>query len=126
MIKILSSGVLLIIQSLRQASGGLFDSFFLTCTYFGLLPNILMLIGIVYWCYDKKLGEYLLVSFSFARLADAFVKIAACIYRPWVIDPNIHPMEEALEDATGYSFPSGHATSATTLFCGIPLYKKDI
>ena len=114
------------IQFLREASGGLFNDFFMTITYFGNLPIILFLIAVIYWCFDKKLGEYLLVSMSFARIVDAFVKIAACVYRPWVVDPNIPPLEDALPDATGYSFPSGHATSSTVLFAGVLLKKKNI
>ena len=31
---------------------------------------------------------------------------------------DIHPYEKALESSTGYSFPSGHVTSATILFIG--------
>ena len=78
----------------------------------------MFLIGALYWCYDKKLGEYLLVSFAFSRILNSFVKLTACVYRPWVDDSRIHPFEGALEDATGYSLPSGHATSSGILFLG--------
>lgn len=88
----------------------------MNCTDFGNLPIILFLIAIIYWSYDKKLGEYLLVSLSFSRLANSFAKLTACVYRPWMSDPNVHPYEKAVESATGYSFPSGHITSATILF----------
>lgn len=88
----------------------------MNCTDFGNLPIILFLIAILYWCCDKKLGEYLLVSLSFSRLANSFAKLTACVYRPWVGDSRLHPYEGALESATGYSFPSGHITSSTILF----------
>ena len=90
----------------------------MNCTDFGNLPIILFLIAMIYWSYDKKLGEYLLVSLSFSRLANSFAKLTACVYRPWVADSNVHPYEKALETATGYSFPSGHITSGTILFIG--------
>lgn len=118
MIKILTSVFLLFLQGLREASGGFFNSFFMSCTEFGNIHIILFLIGILYWCYDKKLGEYLLVSFAFARLINGFIKITACVYRPWVTDSRIHPFEGALKDATGYSLPSGHACSSGILFLG--------
>lgn len=118
--------IVLFLEYFRQISGGIFDKFFLTCSYFGLLPTILLLISIVYWCFDKKLGEYLLISLSFTRILNAFIKVDACVYRPWIVDSNIHPLKEALPDATGYSFTSGHATSATILFCGIPIKRKNI
>lgn len=114
----LTTGFLLFLQGLRQASGGMFDSFFMSVTDFGNLQIILFLIGALYWCYDKKLGEYLLVSIAFARIANSFAKLTACIYRPWVADSNIKPYEGALKEATGYSFPSGHSTSSTILFVG--------
>ena len=59
-----------------------------------------------------------MVSFAFSRILNSFVKLTACVYRPWVDDSRIHPFEGALEDATGYSLPSGHATSSGILFLG--------
>lgn len=115
---ILTSVFLLFLQGLREASGGLFDNFFMSCTEFGNVHIILFLIGVLYWAYDKKFGEYLLVSFAFTRILNSFAKLTACVYRPWVSDSNIHPFDGALKDATGYSFPSGHANSSGILFLG--------
>lgn len=86
----------------------------------------MFIIAIIYWCFDKKLGEFLLVSLAFARNISAMVKNAATIYRPFIMNPNIHPLEEVMEEATGYSFPSGHTTTATILFGGIYLKKEKI
>ena len=113
--------ILLFLEALREATGGIFDTFFLTCTELTDLRNALFLFAILYWCIDKKLGELLLISFNFSRLFNGFLKITACIYRPWIIDPNVHPVEEAMDDL-GYSFTSGHATVATILFGGGALY----
>ena len=60
----------------------------------------------------------MLVSFAFSRILNSFIKLTACVYRPWVDDPKIKPYEGALKDATGYSLPSGHATSSGILFLG--------
>ena len=117
-IKILTTAFLLFLQGIRESVGGPLNTFFMNCTDFGNLPIILFLIAMVYWSYDKKLGEYLLVSLSFSRLANSFTKLTACVYRPWVADSNIHPYEKALEASTGYSFPSGHITSGTIFFIG--------
>ena len=118
MIQIITSAFLLFLQGLRGASGGFFDQFFMSCTEFGNIHIILFLIGILYWAYDKKFGEYLFVSFAFSRILNSFIKLTACVYRPWIEDPKIHPFEGALKDATGYSLPSGHATSSGILFLG--------
>lgn len=118
MIKIFTTAFLLFLQGIRESIGAPLNTFFMNCTDFGNLPIILFLIAIIYWSYDKKLGEYLLVSLSFSRLANSFAKLTACVYRPWMSDANVHPYEKAVESATGYSFPSGHITSATILFIG--------
>lgn len=119
MIKIVTTMFLLFLQTIRESPAGDFlNTFFMNVTDFGNLPIILFLIAIIYWSYDKKLGEYLLVSLSFSRLANSFAKLTACVYRPWMSNSNIHPYEKAVESATGYSFPSGHITSATILFIG--------
>lgn len=34
------------------------------------------------------------------------------------MDPRVQPVKEALKGATGYSFPSGHATGSTIIFAG--------
>jgi len=104
---------LLFLQGIRESVGGALNTFFMNCTDFGNLPIILFLIAMIYWSYDKKLGEYLLVSLSFSRLANSFAKLTACVYRSGVADSNVHPYEKAVESATGYSFPSGHITSGT-------------
>ena len=67
---------------------------------------------------NKKLGEYLFVSQAGADLVNGLAKITACVYRPWVLDSRVKPLEEAFHGATGYSFPSGHTTVATNLFFG--------
>lgn len=109
---------LLFLQFIREITGGIFNSFFLTCSIFGLDMAVITLISMTYWCLDKKLGEYMLVSLAGAALVNGLAKVSACIYRPWILDSRVHPLKEAISGATGYSFPSGHTTMATTLFGG--------
>lgn len=110
------------LQFIRQVTGGIFDLFFLRCSDFGMLSiSLIFLMSAVYWCLDKKLGEYIIVSMAGANLVNGFAKITACIYRPWILDSRIHPVKEAIATATGYSFPSGHTTDATAFFGGAAL-----
>lgn len=60
----------------------------------------------------------MLLSMAIARILNSFTKLTACIYRPWVVNSKIKPFKGALADATGYSLPSGHATSSGILFLG--------
>ena len=112
---------LLFLQYLRVITGGVFDSFFFYCTNFGETTASIIFISAIYWCFNKKLGEYLLVAQAGADLLNGLTKIIFCVYRPWVLDSRVKPVSEALEGATGYSFPSGHCTTATTLFGGTVL-----
>ena len=89
-----------------------------------MIPTVIVFISAVYWCLDKKLGEYMLVSQAGAGLVNGFAKVTACIYRPWILDSREQPVKEAIATATGYSFPSGHTTEATILFGGPILRRK--
>ena len=58
-------------------------------------------------------------AFSANRIINGFVKITACVYRPWIKDPRIIPVAAAQADATGYSFPSGHTGNAVCFWGGL-------
>ena len=91
---------------------------------FGETTVIIFLISAIYWCLDKKLAEYILVSQGYADLVNGLAKVVACVYRPWILDSRVYPVNEAIPGATGYSFPSGHTTTATTMFAGLVLRGK--
>ena len=112
---------LLFLQGLREASGSFFDDFFLQITTYGEMPFMLLALCVLYWCVDKALGTYVLMGWSFNRVANGLIKTTACIYRPWIHNSALQPVESALAKATGYSFPSGHTANAVSLFGGIAL-----
>ena len=72
-----------------------------------------------YWNRDKKKGLYVLVSYYFCMLFTPLTKLTACIYRPWIRDANILPAGDSIKTATGYSFPSGHTSTAGPLAGGM-------
>lgn len=115
---------LLFLQFLRQSVGGIFDSFFVSCSFYGETVSVIVLMALFYWCLDKKLGEYLFITFCASNLLTSLLKNIACIYRPWILDSRIQPVKEALPGATGYSFPSGHSSNVTNLFGGIIIKGK--
>lgn len=91
----------------------------LLITQLGEETAFLVLAMIFFWCVDKKRG-YLLMSVGFiGTMANQFMKLWFRIPRPWVLDPDFTILEAAREAAAGYSFPSGHTTSAVATFGSI-------
>ncbi|MDO4648894.1 MAG: phosphatase PAP2 family protein [Eubacteriales bacterium] len=83
------------------------------------LAQEFFVIGVVcwlYWCGNKRLGRTLGFSFFASGLLVQGLKITFRIPRPWVLDPTFEPVAKAVPAATGYSFPSGHTQSITSLF----------
>lgn len=96
----------------------------LAVTTLGEETAFLVLAMIFFWCVDKKRG-YLLMSVGFlGTMANQFMKLWFRIPRPWVLDPDFTILEAAREAAAGYSFPSGHTTSAVATFGSIAATAK--
>ena len=92
------------------------NEFMLLITRLGEETAFLVIALIVFWCVNKKRG-YLLMSVGFlGTMANQFMKLLFRIPRPWVLDPEFTILEQAREAAAGYSFPSGHTTSAVAAF----------
>lgn len=74
---------------------------------------------IVFWCVDKHKGYFVMTVGFLSTMLNQFLKITFQVPRPWVIDPEFTIVEQAREAATGFSFPSGHSTSAVATFGAI-------
>lgn len=107
------------LETFRVGSGAFLNGFLYQITELMDKEVIPVLLALVYWCISKDLGTYLLLGFHWNRLANGFMKISACAYRPWIRDPSLVPDAKALIGATGYSFPSGHTMNGATFFGGI-------
>lgn len=107
---------LLFLQELRNASGGIFDSFVLSLTALGEASITWGLLALVYWCIDKRAGQLMALNVSFASTLNQGLKNIFKIERPWVRDERVVPVQSALSHAGGYSFPSGHATRGTAVW----------
>ena len=93
-------------------------------TFFGQEMLVLGIICVLYWCLDKKLAYKIALSFFAAGMLLQNLKITFRIPRPWVLDPDFQAVPSAVPAATGYSFPSGHTQSATSLFMTLALSLK--
>lgn len=115
---------LLWLQELRNATGGLFDEFFNALSKFAvdILP---FLPFVIFWGVDKKWGYYFLTTHWLGELINGLIKLTVCAYRPWIRSDLIEPAGDSKTAATGYSFPSGHTRTATTIYGGVFISQKD-
>lgn len=109
---------------LQELRNPVCDAFFSFITMFGE-ETFFILIGLLfYWCISKRQGYYLLSIGLIGTVLNQFLKLIFRIPRPWVQDKNFEIVEAAREQATGYSFPSGHTQTSVSIFGGIALCNK--
>lgn len=106
---------LLLLQHLREATGGIFDEFFNALSKFAvdIMP---FLPYIIFWCADKKWGYRFLATTWLGEIVNGIIKLTVCAYRPWIRSSEIEPAGDSKVAATGYSFPSGHSVVASVQY----------
>ena len=100
---------------------------------FGEELLLILIMGFVYWCYDKKLGRTMGLSAIMGLAWNTMAKNIALRRRPYfdhegikilrVVEPEADIYDIS---AQGYSFPSGHSTNAATVFgsLAVNLHKR--
>ncbi|MCR5182903.1 MAG: phosphatase PAP2 family protein [Clostridia bacterium] len=111
------------LQLLREGSPEIVNTILLGISEFVTLGGI-FIASFIYWCRDKRWGAFIMASFSGGYMLNQVFKNTACVFRPWISDPRLSVAEAAASSATGYSFPSGHALSATAIYGGTAVYGK--
>lgn len=108
-----------ILYFLESVRNPLLDAFFSAITHFGE-ETLFIVVGLLFfWCIDKFEGYYLLCVGLIGTTINQFLKMLFRIPRPWVRDPEFTIVESAREEATGYSFPSGHTQTSVSVYGGI-------
>ncbi len=102
---------LLWLQSFREATGGALNSFFLILSA-SLNIYAVAIPCFIYWCVSKKRGAFVILNLITVSMGMETLKATVCELRPWIRFPQIHPVVTA----SGYSFPSGHASIAAAIF----------
>ena len=109
------------LQKFREAARGVLNDFFVQISDLSYGIFIWTLACILFWAADKKTGAFLFLNIAVNRFVMQLLKLTFCVYRPWIRDPNIVPVETA----SGYSFPSGHSvTSASNYGTVLARYGK--
>ncbi len=100
-----------------------FDSFFLLITSLGEETVFLAVAIFVFWCLNKREGYYILTVGLVGTVVNQALKLMCKIPRPWKTE-GFTAVAEAIPEATGYSFPSGHTQNAVGTFGGIARCRK--
>lgn len=116
---------LLFLQDLRESTDNVLTPFMFFVTNFMATGIPMCCLAVFYWIFNKQAGGWILMNWGIGRWLNGMIKLTACVYRPWIRDAAIIPAGDAIKSATGYSFPSGHSTSATIMYgsAGVLFYK---
>lgn len=110
-----------ILEGLRTGIG---NFFFSTVTHVGEEVFFLAIAILFYWCVSKRQGYYILMTGVVGSVINQWLKIIFRIPRPWILDPTFTPVGDAVAEATGYSFPSGHTQNVAGTFGCIGRYNR--
>jgi len=87
------------------------EGFFRLISSLGLEEVYLVLLPLVYWCLDKRLGKHLAYVFLLSTGVNTLAKYLLHGPRPYWLDSSI-----GLAEAHDYGIPSGHTQLATTVY----------
>jgi membrane-associated phospholipid phosphatase len=106
-----------ILRFFKSISSPFWDNFFTYVTMLGEQYFVIFVISWIFWNYSKKNGFILSYIFTFSMLLNNLAKDIAHTQRPFDAIKDLNSVR--VETALGYSFPSGHTQSATTLFMSL-------
>lgn len=110
-----------ILRGIQSIANPFFDFIFQLFTVFGEELIIIPFLTIIYWGYDKKLGEYVGFSVFTSLLLNNSMKDIFKFKRP-IGEEGIRSLR--VNTATGYSFPSGHSQGAAAFYGSVALYLR--
>ena len=78
-------------------------------TWLGYPQAYMIIIAIIYWSFDRKLGLRLAIFLPVTASLNSILKQAFHAPRPYWLDPDI----KAIQASNGFGMPSGHAQGST-------------
>lgn len=112
-----------LIRWLQSFRSDFWDFFFQFWTFFGEELVVIGILGFLYWCYDKKIGETIGLTVFISLVLNSVIKVIFQRARPYV-DPTHGIDGIRLDTAGGYSFPSGHTQGAGVVFGSMAIWLK--
>ena len=113
-----------VMAAVQSIGSTVMDQVMLAFTFLGEETFAILLLMAVYWCWDKRLGEYLLFSLYAAMSVNGLMKDLICRPRPFLNeqfgDLRYVRVKGLLVDteslSSSWSFPSGHSQTAGSLY----------
>ena len=128
----LAAGTIPFLHTLADIRVPFLDSFFSVLTYLGDEKLFVVIALIIFWCFSKRGGLYMItVGFGASSIGQA-LKMVFRIPRPWVLDetmearvvPSARESNLLGEGADGWSFPSGHTLISVGTYGGMAAWFK--
>ncbi len=119
----LAEGCMPFLYFLESIRNPFFDWFFSLITHLGEETFFLVIAILFFWCVNKREGYFILITGLVGTVVNQLAKLFFRIPRPWVLDPEFDIIEAAREEATGYSFPSGHTQNIAGTYGAIAAYE---
>ena len=112
-----------VVEFFQSLQNGFFDLFFNMISFLGEEYVYILILGIVYYAFDKKLGEFLAFTLFFTGIFNNTLKVLFNHPRPFEKYPNrvdnLRP-----STSTGNSFPSGHVQNFSAFLFAEGFYFK--
>jgi membrane-associated phospholipid phosphatase len=103
-----------LIVTIQQVHGPVIDNIFCAITYIGDEEFYLLLLPLILWCVDFRVGARLTVLFLFSSYLNLCLKDLFQQPRPFDLNPDV-----GLSSEEGYGLPSYHAQSAVVVWAGL-------
>ena len=119
----IAEGCMPFLYFLESIRNPVFDFIFSTITHLGEETFFLVIAILFFWCINKRQGYFILITGLVGTVVNQVLKLLFRIPRPWVLDSQFNIIESAREEATGYSFPSGHTQNIAGTYGSIAAFK---
>ncbi len=112
-----------VVVFLQDLQNGFLDFFFGFISFLGEEYVYILIFGIIYYTYDKKMGEFMAITLGFSATVNTLIKNIVGAPRPFQKYPdlveNLRP-----ETSLGNSFPSGHTQNFSTVLFSEAFFSK--
>lgn len=106
----------------QKLSNPVLDFLSETLTMFGESFVVILILLYIYWCVNKNRGFALFITLLSSLTLVNIIKPIFSVERPFVKYPDI--TGQRIHTATGFSFPSGHTTTAATFYPSLAVSAK--